>query len=266
MAKPRKKPVKKVVGVFSVCIYVSGGEVSSHRAYGSAGPIGVDPPPNHFHIHTTRARLCAQVVFLSSVGVLRTKQVPFNILNLCGVLDAKRDSEELLKSLGAYLTFLPPNMDRDAKSIYPIPIPTAHSPTPPSINPAATEEFDYLIVRPGRLVGGPWTNTDVSNLLKVEEGTRKRVVVERGDALNGDAARISVAELVVRVRLCFKYFGCGSTADHISHAWLGQPNARPPDKQALDQPGAMNEELCLTNEEGAPLSAADWDALFQKLG
>ena len=150
--------------------------------------------------------------------MLRTKQVPFNILNLCGVLDAKRDSEELLKSLGAYLTFLPPNMERDAKSIYPIPIPTAHFPTPPSINPAATEEFDYLIVRPGRLVGGPWTNTDVSNLLKVEEGTRKRVVVERGDALNGDAARISVAELVVRVRLCFKYFGCVSTADHISHA------------------------------------------------
>lgn len=66
---------------------------------------------------------------------------------------------------------------------------------------AATEDFDYLIVRPGRLVGGPWTNTDVSNLLKVEEGTRKRVVVERGDALNGDAARISVVELVVRVSI-----------------------------------------------------------------
>lgn len=28
----------------------------------------------------------------------------------------------------------------------------------------------------------------------------------------------------------------------------------------------MNEELCLTNEEGAPLSPPDWDALFQKLG
>jgi hypothetical protein len=40
--------------------------------------------------------------------------------------------------------------------------------------------------------------------LQVEEGTRKRVVVERGDALNGDAARISVAELVARVRLCFR--------------------------------------------------------------
>jgi len=41
-------------------------------------------------------------------------------------------------------------------------------------------------VRPGRLVGGPWTNTDVSALLKVDEGTRKRVVVEKGDALVGE--------------------------------------------------------------------------------
>lgn len=48
-------------------------------------------PTQHKH-HTFH-----QVIFLSSVGVLRTKQVPFNILNLCGVLDAKRDSEELLK-------------------------------------------------------------------------------------------------------------------------------------------------------------------------
>jgi hypothetical protein len=36
--------------------------------------------------------------------------------------------------------------------------------------------------------------------------------------------------------------------------------------QALDQKSAMNEELCLKNEEGPPLNAADWDVLFQKLG
>jgi hypothetical protein len=42
-----------------------------------------------------------QVIFLSSVGTLRTKQVPFNILNLCGVLDAKRDSEELIRRCGS---------------------------------------------------------------------------------------------------------------------------------------------------------------------
>lgn len=143
-----------------------------------------------------RKKPVKKVVFLSSVGTLRTKQLPFSILNAFGVLDAKRDSEELLKSM------------------------------------AATEGFDYLIVRPGRLVGGPWTNTDVSNLLKVEEGTRKRVVVAKGDGLNGDAARISVAELVVR---------------------------------ALDRPEAMNQELSLINEEGPPLTGDDWTALFKTL-
>jgi len=87
-------------------------------------------------------------------------------------------------------------------------------------------------VRPGRLVGGPWTNTDVSALLKVEEGTRKRVVVEKGDALVGDAARISVAELVAR---------------------------------ALDRPEASGKELSLVNEEGSPFSEGEWEGLFKGL-
>ncbi len=142
-----------------------------------------------------RKKAVKKVVFLSSVGVTRTKSLPYSILNFCGVLDAKRDSEDLLKSL------------------------------------AATEGFDAVIVRPGRLVGGPWTNTDVSALLKVEEGTRKRVKVEKGDGLVGDAARVSVAELVVR---------------------------------ALDRSEADNTEgLCMVNEEGSPFSDGEWDALFK---
>jgi hypothetical protein len=39
---------------------------------------------------------------------------------------------------------------------------------------SSLEGFGYLVVRPGRLVGGPWTNTDVSALLKVDEGSRKK--------------------------------------------------------------------------------------------
>jgi nucleoside-diphosphate-sugar epimerase len=74
-----------------------------------------------------------KVVFLSSVGTSRFDKIPYSILNLGGVLTAKRDSEDALRSI------------------------------------AATSGFDYLIVRPGRLVGGPWTNTDVSGLLKVRE-------------------------------------------------------------------------------------------------
>ncbi len=66
-----------------------------------------------------RKRPIKKVIFLSSIGVLRTKSLPYSILNLFGVLDAKRDSEELLKSM------------------------------------AATEDFDYVIVSSrGRREGG----------------------------------------------------------------------------------------------------------------
>lgn len=44
-----------------------------------------------------RAKQVKKVVFLSSVGTLRSTQLPFSILNLAGVLDAKRDSEEAIK-------------------------------------------------------------------------------------------------------------------------------------------------------------------------
>jgi nucleoside-diphosphate-sugar epimerase len=75
-----------------------------------------------------------KVVLLTSVGVDRTKEMPFLILNLFGVLDAKKSGEEAIKS-------------------------------------AATEAgFDYAIVRPGRLVGGPYTNLDLAKLMQVEGG------------------------------------------------------------------------------------------------
>jgi len=48
-----------------------------------------------------RKRPIKKVIFLSSIGVLRTKSLPYSILNLFGVLDAKRDSEDLLKSMAA---------------------------------------------------------------------------------------------------------------------------------------------------------------------
>jgi uncharacterized protein YbjT (DUF2867 family) len=172
----------------------------SPRWKGGNNPNAVDRlgVANILSVITSKPRKKAvkKVIFLSSVGTLRTKQLPYSILNLFGVLDAKHDSEELIKRM------------------------------------AATEGFDYLIVRPGRLVGGPWTNTDLSNLLKTEEGTRKRIVVEAGDSLVGDAARVSVAELVAR---------------------------------ALQKEGAMNKELCLVNEEGSAFSEAEWEGMFKSL-
>jgi nucleoside-diphosphate-sugar epimerase len=75
-----------------------------------------------------------KMVLVTSVGVDRTGEMPFLILNLFGVLDAKKRGEEAIA--GA----------------------------------AGAIGADYVIVRPGRLVGGPWTNIDISGLLKLEGG------------------------------------------------------------------------------------------------
>ena len=75
-----------------------------------------------------------KVVIVTSVGVERTKEMPFLVLNLFGVLDDKRNGEDAI------------------------------------ISAAESGGFDYAIVRPGRLVGGPYTNLDVARLLQIEGG------------------------------------------------------------------------------------------------
>lgn len=75
-----------------------------------------------------------KVVLLTSVGVDRTKEMPFLVLNLFGVLDAKKSGEDAIKAA------------------------------------ANAGGFDYVILRPGRLVGGPYTNLDVAKLLQIEGG------------------------------------------------------------------------------------------------
>jgi nucleoside-diphosphate-sugar epimerase len=103
-----------------------------------------------------------KVVLLTSIGVDRTKQMPFLILNLFGVLDAKKSGEDAMKA-------------------------------------ASTEgDFDYVIIRPGRLIGGPFTNLDVAKLLQVEGGAENGVDVAAGDTLLGDCKRDACAEAVVQ--------------------------------------------------------------------
>ena len=99
-----------------------------------------------------------KIILLTSVGVERTKEMPFLILNLFGVLDAKRAGEDAVKASGV----------------------------------------DYAIVRPGRLVGGPYTNLDLARLLQIEGGAENGVSVQVGDSLLGDAKRDAVAEAVLQ--------------------------------------------------------------------
>lgn len=96
-------------------------------------------------------------VFVSSCGILRKNQFPFSILNGFGVLDAKQKGEESI------------------------------------IN----SELPYTIIRPGRLIDGPYTSYDLNTLLKAKTGGKYGVVLGTGDTLSGDASRIDVASACV---------------------------------------------------------------------
>jgi uncharacterized protein YbjT (DUF2867 family) len=84
----------------------------------------------------TKINSMKKIVMVTSVGVERTGEMPFLILNLFGVLDAKKKGEEAVK------------------------------------NAARNGGFDYVVIRPGRLVGGPFTNLDIAKLLQVEGGKK----------------------------------------------------------------------------------------------
>jgi nucleoside-diphosphate-sugar epimerase len=109
-----------------------------------------------------KGKTTKKVVLLTSIGVDRTKQMPFLILNLFGVLDAKKSGEDAMKAA------------------------------------SAEGDFDYVIIRPGRLIGGPFTNLDVAKLLQVEGGAENGVDVAAGDTLLGDCKRDACAEAVVQ--------------------------------------------------------------------
>lgn len=96
-------------------------------------------------------------VFVSSCGILRKDKPPFSILNAFGVLDAKQKGEEAI----------------------------------------IRSELPYTIIRPGRLIDGPYTSYDLNTLLKAKTGGKLGVVVGTGDTLVGDTSRIDVASACV---------------------------------------------------------------------
>jgi hypothetical protein len=104
-----------------------------------------------------------KIVLLSSIGVERADQFPFKILNSFGILDAKRKSEllvlEACKKLGS----------------------TA------------------VIIRPGRLVGAPFTNFDLAKLLQKTQESNMGIILDVRDNLAGDVERKDVASLVLRM-------------------------------------------------------------------
>lgn len=97
-------------------------------------------------------------VFTTSAGVERSDKMPFNILNLFGVLKYKRQSEKLLEESG----------------------------------------LPYTIIRPSRLTDGPYTSYDLNTLLKATSGARQNVFVSGKDDQLGECSRIACAEAMVQ--------------------------------------------------------------------
>lgn len=137
-----------------------------------------------------------KIVLVTSVGVYRTDEMPFKILNLFGVLDAKRAGEDALKTA------------------------------------ATANDVDYVIVRPGRLIGGPFTNMDVARLLQTEGGAENGVVVAVGDDLLGDCKRDACAEAIV---------------------------------EALQEEAARNVDFSLVSNEEAALKEDEWKDAFSSM-
>lgn len=105
----------------------------------------------------------SKIVLLSSIGVERANEIPFSILNSFGVLSAKLESENLL------------------------------------IDKSKDLEYQAIVVRPGRLVGAPFTNFDLAKLLNKDQGDSKGIVMDTRDVLNGDVERNDVAIAITKI-------------------------------------------------------------------
>lgn len=103
------------------------------------------------------------IVLLSSIGVERSDEFPFKILNLYGILDAKLKAEEVFKKRVKII---------GSKGI---------------------------ISRPGRLVGAPFTNTDLAKLFKIDQGKNQGIVMDIRENLSGDCERKDVADAITRL-------------------------------------------------------------------
>lgn len=155
--------LKKVLdGTSAIVISVGTTAFPTKRWWGGNTPNAIDniAVTNIINV-ATQVPSIKKIVLVTSVGVTRTDTMPFTILNLFGVLDAKKAGEDILIQSG----------------------------------------IPYVIIRPGRLVGGPFTNLDVAKLLQIQGGTENGVMTQHGDALLGDCKRDACSEAIVQCLL-----------------------------------------------------------------
>lgn len=128
----------------------------SARWWGGNNPENIDYLGNQNLINVMLPNL-KRFILVSSLGVERSNQFPYKILNLFKVLDYKLKAENILKSSG----------------------------------------FPYTIIRPGRLTDGPYTSYDLNTLINATSGNRQKIIISQGDKLLGETSRIIVAEACV---------------------------------------------------------------------
>lgn len=137
-----------------------------------------------------------KMVLVTTIGVERRKSFPFNALNLYGVLDARRSEEDSV------------------------------------IAAASDGEFDYAIIRPGNLVGGPYSNTDLEKMTQVDGRAENGLVIEAGDTLTGDCQLDACTEAIV---------------------------------QCLENPACKNLVFCLISSEDKALTDDQWTSTFKRV-
>jgi len=143
--------------------------VASLTEAGLNTPQNVDDRANRFlyEAWNDAAKSVSQkrAILLSSIGVQRRTQMPFPILNACGVLDAKASAEA---ALGAT---------------------------------SREKGYAYTVVRPGQLFGGPYDNNYyLGTLFQLDKDAATRdVEVGLGDELLGDTLRSTLAEVTAQI-------------------------------------------------------------------
>ncbi|KAJ9535880.1 hypothetical protein OSB04_un000968 [Centaurea solstitialis] len=85
-------------------------------------------------------RSLTRLILVTPVGVTKSNELPWSIMNLFGVLKYKKMGEDFVRNFG----------------------------------------LPYTIIRPGRLTDGPYTSYDLNTLLKATAGERLAVVMGQG--------------------------------------------------------------------------------------
>jgi len=142
--------------------------IASLDEQGLNTPNNVDAKSNEFIVQAWNAAckvMQKRIIMLSSIGVQRRDQMPFPILNSCGVLDAKAAGEKAIQ------------------------------------DSAKERGYAYTIIRPGQLFGGPYDNNYyLGTLFQLDKDVATQdVVVGEGDELLGDTLRSTLAEVTAQV-------------------------------------------------------------------